>query len=90
MVSENDFICVFLVVRPFLWYQGKGRLLMSNIKATFAKKKKSAPGALMFQTSCSQYINYCRPDVYFPSILTAPIDFIYYALKVFLGHKLSN
>ena len=51
MVSDRAFIfhIVFLVIRPFLWYQGEGHLLRSrsNIKVTL--RKKSGPfGALVF------------------------------------------
>ena len=44
MVSDTAFIfmCVFLVVILFLWYQGQSHLpkLRSNIKVTFTNKLK--------------------------------------------------
>ena len=32
-------MCVFFVVTPFMWYQGQGHLIRSNIKVTFFKKE---------------------------------------------------
>ena len=40
MISEKSFyilLCLVLVVRPFLWYQGQGHLSRSNIKITLKK-----------------------------------------------------
>ena len=43
-------MCVFLVVRPFLWHQGQGCLSRSNIKLTFFQEMPVAEGIGISQT----------------------------------------
>ena len=61
------FTFVFLVVRPFVWYQGEGHLFgsRSNIKVTYLKKIGHCRGHSYFTNASSFFIKTEKSVIFF-------------------------